>query len=955
MSDETERERNFIPYGFQSGNFELPSSSDQQQQDEKELMNDDAYAGSMLYDPQHNLVFITGSTYGTFFDSATSLSSEIKVEMGMSGDTNVDNLHLDNSDCFLGILKLPATSESTVPKLIYARRFGTPHNLETCSSLIMLPPLQSTEMPHLKLGLLGHVIPAPLSDAELQALGDEYAINVDPNGGVQSSSTNRGGFLHSLSTSAPITKLGHAYGFIADFDVTLTLNETFTLSLSSDTSSFAYAYGALLGGFLLESSPLVYSTTMTHNKRDPDQIYVVSMHHDDVDGMFNPDYTSYDGMEHVDDILRARVDVTMGGAGLGTGTKLVKGGVPMYGNNFYAKVQQLTLKPVDELKNVECTVDEKVKRTMESGWKFGFNLNDADDIRPSSIVFVEGRTPDDDVLLLGGTTRKDGSDGKSEEWDGFITKIIPPAPSPVADLTSGSSITDAMHDENIHPTKRIDSTTNRDETVTAICVPPPDSETGLVTYAYVVGSTASTSRGSQVSDPNLAYILKLRISDLSTVWKQHVPTVHPSGIGGIILGEGCAVSPDGTRVYLSGTIDGGSTVDARILSNVNADIKPVGGLSDVFVIAYGVEFGHVHWAKQLGSVHEDTLARGGGIACDNDGNVIIMGNSRGGLQRHRAEVTTDVTTSSRLASDIFVMSLSRSDGEYINAPFTGSKGDTTPVSSAGSSVSSSSTTPATESTPQTTSSRGISPGAIAGISLLVLCIGGALLYFLMPRRRRKSSRKHKSYSGQDGDVLRTWERNNDDDYSFGRSYPNKSPSGSLSIVRGGIDDWDDGSECVSRNATWMSSSGRMHGDDDGIGSVNSAKSNSSRRSYTSKQQEENFDFIGKLREEANATMRNMIKQSASDSATDPRLDGGASIKSLLTQYREVKKHTLIETVDRKQSDADSDGEASSGGTMEKEREPMPPPPPRNTKNSNDHSAASSTVSSGNGLSEFTIV
>ena len=588
MSDETERERNFIPYGFQSGNFELTSSSDhqQQQQDQNELMNDDAYAGSMLYDPRHNLVFITGSTYGTFFDSATSLSSEIKVEMGMSGEINVDNPHLDNSDCFLGILKLPTTSESTVPKLIYARRFGTAHNLETCSSLIMLPPLQSTEMPHLKLGLLGHVIPTPLSTAELQALGDEYAINVSPKkDGAQSSSTNRGGFLHSLSTKAPVTELGHAYGFIADFDVTLTLNETFTQSLSSDASSFAYAYGALLGGFLLESSPLVYPITMTRNKRDPDQIYVVSMHHDDVDEMFNPDYTSYDGMELVDDILRARVDVTMGGAGLGTGTKLVKGGVPMYGNNFYAKVQQLKLTPVDELMNEESTVDEHVKRTMESGWKFGFNLNDADDIRPSSIAFVEGRTPDDDVLLLGGTTRKDGSDGKSEEWDGFITKIIPPAPSPVADLTSGSSITGAMQDENIHSTKRIDSTSNRDETVTAICVPPPDSETGLVTYAYVVGSTASTSRGSQVSDPNLAYILKLRISDLSTVWKQHVPTVHPSGIGGVILGEGCAVSPDGTRVYLSGTIDGDSTVDARILSNESAEIKPVGGLSDVFVIA----------------------------------------------------------------------------------------------------------------------------------------------------------------------------------------------------------------------------------------------------------------------------------------------------------------------------------------------------------------------------------
>lgn len=945
MNSGTER-----PFGFQSGKFQ------EVQEDQNEPTNDDSFAGSMLYDPQHNLVFITGSTYGTFFDSATSLSSEIKVEMGMRGDNNIENPHLDNSDCFLGILKLlpssstnsEATTTASAPELIYARRFGTPQNVETCSSIVMLPPLQSTEMPHLKLGLLGHVIPTPLTSAEIQALGDEYAAIEEGD----SQPANRGGFLHSLSKTAPITELGHAYGFIADFDVTLTLNESFT---KSDTN-FAYAYGALLGGYVLESSPLVYPTTMTHNKRDPNQVYIVSMHHDDEDDMFNPDYTSYDGMEHIDEILRARVDTTMGGAGLGMmGTKLVRGGVPMYGSNFYAKVQQLTLTPVEELTGVESTTDEHVKRTLESGWKFGFNLNDADDIRPSSIVFVQGRTPDDDVLLLGGTTRKDGSDGKGEEWDGFITKIIPPAPSPVADLTSGSSISDAMQDESIHPTKRIDSTTNRDETVTAICLPPPDSETGLVTYAYVVGSTASNDRsGSQASNPSLAYILKLRISDLSTVWKQHVPAVHPSGIGGIILGEGCAVSPDGTRVYLSGSIDGGSALDTRILSNANADtIKPVGGLSDVFVIAYGVDFGHVHWAKQLGTEKDDTLARGGGIACDNDGNVIIMGNSRGGLQRYRADVANNaLATSSRMASDIFVMSLSRTDGEYINAPY---KGDAH-VNSSGGNVASSTSAPASESTYQAKSSGGMSPGAIAGISLFVVCVIGALVYFLLPRRRRKSQRKYKSHSGRNGDVLRMWERNNNDDYSFGRSYNDKSPSGSLSIVRGGVDDWDDGSECVSRNATWMStSSGRRRGgDDDDSGSVNSANSNSSRRSYTSKQQEENFDFIGKLREEANATMRNMIKQSASDSATDPRLDGGASIKSLLTQYRDVKKNTLIDTADRIQSDDGSEGGDSSGRTIETGRRPPPPPPPRNTKN-NDQPAATSNVNSANGLSEFTIV
>lgn len=74
------------------------------------------------------------------------------------------------------------------------------------------------------------------------------------------------------------------------------------------------------------------------------------------------------------------------------------------------------------LMDVEPTASEKVKRTMHAGWGFGFKLNDANDVRPSSVVFVAGRTPDEDLLLLGGTTRKDGVDGRPDELDGFITK-----------------------------------------------------------------------------------------------------------------------------------------------------------------------------------------------------------------------------------------------------------------------------------------------------------------------------------------------------------------------------------------------------------------------------------------------------------------------------------------------------------------------------------------------------
>jgi len=109
----------FNPFGFQSGDFGIggssSSSSSSPPPPSSELVNDDSYAGSMHYDPRHNVLFFTGQTYGVYFDSATNLGDEIKDEMGMNGEDGSDagggrdvgNAHLDAGDCFLGVLKLP--------------------------------------------------------------------------------------------------------------------------------------------------------------------------------------------------------------------------------------------------------------------------------------------------------------------------------------------------------------------------------------------------------------------------------------------------------------------------------------------------------------------------------------------------------------------------------------------------------------------------------------------------------------------------------------------------------------------------------------------------------------------------------------------------------------------------------------------------------------------------------
>ena len=172
-----------------------------------------------------------------------------------------------------------------------------------------------------------------------------------------------------------------------------------------------------------------------------------------------------------------------------------------------------------------------------------------------------------------------------------------------------------------------------------------------------------------------------------------------------------------------------------------------------------------------------------------------------------------------------------------------------------------------------------------------------------------------------------WDRSHDDDYSFDNAmvgYRDRRVDG-LRIVRGGMrgDDWDDGADRISRSASWMKSSGS---------------------SDSKKKIEENSNFLRSLKAEANSTMSKMFKESDAD----PRLDDGASIKSLLTHYREVRKGKLV-------------GENSHQTAMEKEngsakkpdyRSHPPPPPPRDDASQRRPSIGGESA---DGLAEFTIV
>jgi len=80
-----------------------------------------SYAGSFSYDSDNHVVFITGATYGTVWSLAPDDAQATP----------------DASNCFFGILKLPASGDAAASWL-YSDRLGTKNVVESCSSILRI-------------------------------------------------------------------------------------------------------------------------------------------------------------------------------------------------------------------------------------------------------------------------------------------------------------------------------------------------------------------------------------------------------------------------------------------------------------------------------------------------------------------------------------------------------------------------------------------------------------------------------------------------------------------------------------------------------------------------------------------------------------------------------------------------------------------------------------------------
>jgi len=552
LSETTQRraDPSFVPYGFQSG---APVTATYE--------NDDSYAGSIAIDHENGLLYLTGGTYSRYFDKAQT-------------DSLDGNSHLDTSDCFVSVLKLPdlvsdpsrrkASSEtvpdpSTQPQLIFAQRFGTESNREVCSAVQYLPVLRPDGSSQQKVVSIGHT-------------------------------EGSDGFFTSLRRAG--SDISTVYGFVMDFDLSINDNE----QLEST--------GTLNGGMLFHENKVQYpvafvSTPPRDGAAEMQVMYVLTMESDL--GDVNPDFATKMG-DKADSHVHP--DLTAGGGG----------GLQEFGKNFDMTIRKLSWKGDDILKN-EAATSEGVKRMMKEEWSRTYSPEGDEDVFASSLLYIASNSTEEDMLIIAGSTRgvgeEFGSSAISNSMDGFVTKLsLPSAGSALASIGTSSA--------------RVTGSSEKDIYVTAICANP----TNNVQEFFISGRTI------EANDIFHAFISKISLDGLEPIWTKKLGAVRNSDH---VLGIGCAVTPDGKDVYLAGTVKNNAVIDLSDekvepikWSSGGDDIFVAKFDVDDGNLSYAKQMGsRADETLARGG-------NGGGIVTDSGGNAILMGTTRGDFMRSKA-------------------------------------------------------------------------------------------------------------------------------------------------------------------------------------------------------------------------------------------------------------------------------------------------------------------------------
>ena len=587
-------------FGFQSG---------YQFKDSNGAVDGNSYGSSLHYDTANNLLYVTGGTYWSYWDNAGQVLSDASRAK-----------YMKHSDCFIGVFKVPLKKErqsTTVPEVMFADRFGVESVHEACSAITLMNGVSGDGNGMVKVVMAGH--------------------------------TEENGFLTSLRPfGSPKSTM---YGFLLNMNFKLNKNKNGVASVKRNSD----------GGMLFNDETTQYPVAVTSNPNDSssNEVYVVTLASrskaaNDYSQLSKPDLTAAGGVEK-----------------------------PTYGTHFDIVLQKIVQKDVDEisyeLKEAQYhdgseEQEAGVVDSLKSAWTQVFSLTNPEyasssrmlksaDGRESMTTFVrvadlkyvpytnnEGK---DDHLVLAGTTngygaafgRTEGGSNVHVSHHGFVTKL--------------SIDGDIVATQSIHINGKF-------VTIKGICV---DSSNGNGVDLFVVGETNGKLDESMTSHDvsanssgrfgKHAFLSKLNFSTLEIIWSRQI-----GGKGGLdVTGYGCAVNKSDNLVYMTGTVKSGG--DLHVLqkdindSEGQVQAESAGG-DDIFVANFKMDNGKTIFMKQMGTSQHDSIAKGNGIVVDENGDAIIMGNTKGSMMRWRGD---GALAADGDPYDVFIMSVSKENGE----------------------------------------------------------------------------------------------------------------------------------------------------------------------------------------------------------------------------------------------------------------------------------------------------
>jgi hypothetical protein len=462
-----------------------------------------SFAGGMAYEPELNVVYLTGATYGSLFDPTSKMTSPS-----------------DMSSCFLGIVKLPTENTDTdtttsssssaaavsvnVP-LVWIERelYGTKTTTESCTALTLTTKERGTPNQHPGAFLIG--------------------------------GTEEGGLLTNIRI--PGSHKARQYGLVLDVTVGSGVGMT-----NGESSHNGVRATTLLGGALIQDEAVQYPKAIVSDTATSTQsfLYVASQHSEDT--ALSIEYVK-------DSATIERPNFT-------------NGGIHKYGNTFGMLIERLSM---DEVSNVAGTSPTTIlppdllQKTLSPTWRKPFGLVGTVSARyTDQTVHVAGmiELPNSQALVIVGSTRGSGpafgEESGNGDMDGFMTKLH---------IENGNFLAEG---ENARPVHRLDSINHNDEWVTHVCAPPGGEVGGggAPEVFYVVGATMGQLDAAApvpLEGEFHAFISKIDLITLDTIWTKQL--VAPDGIA---FALGCVVSSDHTLVYVGGGIEDGSALATEI-------------------------------------------------------------------------------------------------------------------------------------------------------------------------------------------------------------------------------------------------------------------------------------------------------------------------------------------------------------------------------------------------------